>query len=151
MLPPRSVILDKFQKQYRVVPSDDNPDNFNRFNILLDGVPIGHVNYHFEGSEVLYIDDLHIRHDAMLFPFFWWDWIVIKIYLPSLKWPTHNFQGRGIGTAMLDLMAHHARSRSAKRIVGQISSHDLKDNPDLPNWYRRRGFTVEGNRISRSL
>ena len=151
MLPLNSVILDRFKKRYRVVPSHDNSGNLKRFNVLLGHVPIGYVSYHFESSQVLYIDDLHIRHDAILFPSLWWDMIVVKIYLPSLKWQKHNFQGRGIGTAMLEFVAEHARSISVKRIEGQLKSHDLNANPNLPDWYRRRGFTVEGNKISLAL
>jgi hypothetical protein len=29
-----------------------------------------------------------------------------------------------------------------KRIEGDVKHHDFKNNPDLPNWYRRRGFSV---------
>ncbi len=148
---PDFIIHDKFKKQYRVVPAKANTNNFKRFDILSGHAQIGYVNYYFASSEVLLIDDLHIRHDAILFPLLWWDLIVVKIYLPSVKWKTHNFQGRGIGTAMLEFMAGYARSRSAKRIEGHLSPHDLRNNPDLANWYRSRGFTVEGNKISLSL
>ena len=34
------------------------------------------------------------------------------------------------------------KSESLKRIEGEVKHHDFKDNPDLPDWYRRRGFSV---------
>ena len=145
------VISDKYKKQYRIVASNNDLGDLKRVYILSGNARIGNVNYHFAGSEVLYLDDLHIRQDAILFPAYWWDVIVAKIYLPSLQWQTHNFQGRGIGTAMIEFLAEYARSMGAKRIEGHIKSNDLKINPDLPNWYLRRGFKMEGNKISRSL
>ena len=53
-----------------------------------------------------------------------------------------NYQKRGLGTAMIKFLASYAKSKSAKRIEGEVKHHDFKDNPDLPDWYRRRGFAI---------
>jgi hypothetical protein len=43
---------------------------------------------------------------------------------------------------MIKFLADYARSKSAKRIEGEVKPHDFKNNPDLPKWYQRRGFAV---------
>ena len=38
--------------------------------------------------------------------------------------------------------SHVDVTASVKRIEGEVKHHDFRDNPDLPDWYRRRGFSV---------
>jgi hypothetical protein len=101
----------------------------------------GHVNFHFAGPDVLHIDDLCISDSVMFEPWFWFG----GLSFPPLQWRTENFRNRGIGTAMIAFLVGFARSHSAKRIEGEIKPHDSKENQDLPNWYRRRGFTVSAD------
>lgn len=56
--------------------------------------------------------------------------------------PVLNYQNRGLGTSMLVLLSHLAKDAGYTRLEGWLSSVDVGPNPDLPNWYRRRGFTV---------
>lgn len=43
---------------------------------------------------------------------------------------------------MIELLVSYAHSQRAKRIEGEIKSHDFQRDPNLPEWYRRRGFSV---------
>ena len=53
-----------------------------------------------------------------------------------------NYRGRGLGTAIVKMLIQFAMSRGLLQVKGSLSPHDLKDNPGLPDWYRRRGFEV---------
>lgn len=75
-------------------------------------------------------------------PWFFVDLIFWIASFPPEKWRIRNYRKRGIGTAMIEFLASYARSKSAKRIEGEVKHHDFKNNPDLPEWYRRRGFAV---------
>lgn len=140
----QSVIRDKRGNEYTIAASDLDSENFRRFDIHFGRVPIGYANYHFEGSDVLYIDDWRIRNDAVLPA-----WFMCPFFsIPPLRWRTKNFRKRGIGTAAIKFLANYARSQSAKRIEGQMKPHDIAENPELPNSYRKWGFTVTGDKIS---
>ena len=133
----RTTIHDRDGREYNVTEYGSE-----RFNIQRRGVPIGYANFHFEGADVLHLDDLHIEDDAIFPPWFSCPLPFVILSFPPLRWRTENFQGRGIGTAMIQFLVDYARSKFAKRIEGEVKPHDFKDNPDLPDWYRRRGFTV---------
>lgn len=128
--------------EYHVIESDCDSEDFRRFNIKFGRCQVGYLNYSFEGDGVLNLDDLHIEDAATSPPWFLLDFIFIGGSFPPLRWRTKNFRGRGIGTAMIEFLVDYARANSIKRIEGEVKPHDFKDNPDLPDWYRRRGFTV---------
>jgi hypothetical protein len=134
------VIKDRSGIQYQV--NGCGSGDFKRFNIEYLGKRVGFVNYHFEGDEVLHLDDIHIEKMLIQPPWFFVNLVFWTFSFPPKKWRTTNFRNRGIGTAMVQLLADYARSKSAKRIEGEIKPHDFKDNTDLPSWYQRRGFTV---------
>lgn len=69
-----------------------------------------------------------------------------------LKPKTLNYRGQGIGTELLLTVLQYAREREMNEIHGQIVQLDLDRNPDLPNWYRKHGFSVsESGKISLRL
>ena len=49
----------------------------------------------------------------------------------------------GIGHQLLTLVCDCARRRGYRKVCGDIVPRDLKENPRLPDWYRRQGFSVE--------
>lgn len=59
--------------------------------------------------------------------------------------PTKNYQHRGLGTELLSFVIRRAREHSFRRITGKLFPKDLAANPQLPDWYRRRGFQVTMN------
>lgn len=131
-------IHDKHGKEYHVIESDCDSENFRRFNIKFGRCQVGYLNYSFEGDGVLHLDDLHIEDAAISPPWFFF----MGGSFPPLCTRTKNFRGCGIGTAMIEFLVNFARANSIKRIEGEVKLHDFKDNQDLPDWYRRRGFTV---------
>lgn len=131
-------IRDKHRRKYLVTRSDSN--FFTRFNIVYCGIRVGHVNCRFEGDEVLRLIDLCIRDTATLPPWFYLNFC--NVSFPPTSWRTENYRNRGLGTAMIEFLVTHAKSKRAKRIEGEVKTYDFKANPDLPDWYRRRGFEV---------
>lgn len=134
-----NIIYDKRNRQYHVTES--NCEGFQRFNIECRGNRVGYVNFHFE-ADVLQIDDLHIHDKVMRSPLFCVDLAFWSGSFPPQQWRTTNYQNRGLGTAALVFLADYARRKSAKRIEGKIKPRDFKNDPQLPEWYRRRGFAI---------
>ena len=139
----KTIIHDKHRREYLVVASELDSEIFKRFNILHRGRRIGYVNYHFEGDDILFIDDFHIEDKAMRPPWFSVDLIFWGCSFPPEGWRITNFQRGGVGTATIEFLKDFAKSESLKRIEGVVKPHDFNENPDLLNWYRRRGFVIE--------
>jgi len=129
----KSIIHDKHGRPYFVVASELDSNNYKRFKIEHRGHRVGYVNYHFEGDEVLYIDDFRIEDKAMRPPLFSVDLIFWIDSFPPKRWRVTNYQKRGLGTAMIKFLASYAKSESVKRIEGDVKQHDFKENPDLLN------------------
>lgn len=53
-----------------------------------------------------------------------------------------SYRGRGLGTALLRLVERLAKPAGFNCLDGWISNVDYDPDPGLPDWYRRRGFTV---------
>lgn len=138
----KTIIHDKDGRAYFVVACELDLENFQRFNIEHRGSRVGYVNYHIEGDDLLYIDDLYINDKAMRPPWFFLPLPFWSGSFPPEHWRITNFQKRGLGTAMIEFLKVFAKSESLKRIEGDVRHPDFKRNPDLLNWYRRRGFTV---------
>ncbi len=139
----KSIIHDKHGRPYFVIASDLDSEIFKRFNIEHRGHRVGYVNYHIEGDDVLYVDDFHIYDKALRPPWFFIDLFIWNLgSFPPERWRITNYQKRGLGTAMIEFLKGFAKSESLKWIEGEVKQYDFKDNPDLPDWYRRRGFTV---------
>ncbi len=62
----------------------------------------------------------------------------------NLRNDVKNYRKRGLGTALLKFIVSSAKERGMQMVEGSLSPVDLVPNPDLPDWYKRRGFTVEG-------
>jgi GNAT superfamily N-acetyltransferase len=56
-----------------------------------------------------------------------------------------NYRGRGAGAALLQFIIEQARLSGLQQITGNLLPQNLQDKRDLPDWYRRRGFTVRMN------
>jgi GNAT superfamily N-acetyltransferase len=136
-----SIIYDRHGRQYGVNEIALSA-GFIRFNIECLGKRVGYVNCHFESEDVLYLDDLRIE-DRAIRPS--WFSLILKSWAVSLspaRWRTVNYRERGLGTAMIKFLENYARLHGAKRLEGRVKTHDLRNYPDLVNWYRRRGFAV---------
>lgn len=67
----------------------------------------------------------------------------------SDRWPwrtyeglPQNFQRRGVGGRLLQLIIAKAQADGAKEVWGFIVDQDLKASPFLPEWYKRHGFEL---------
>jgi hypothetical protein len=134
-----NIIYDGHSEEYHVTESD--LEGFKRFNIKCRGNLVGYANCHFEG-DVFHIDDLRIDDKTMRPPLFFLNLLFWIGSFPPQRWRITNYRKRGLGTAMIEFLAGYARRKSAKRIEGEIKPHDFKNNPQLLEWYRRRGFAV---------
>src|ERR1043165_6500760 len=48
-------------------------------------------------------------------------------------------------TEMLKFIVSRANRKGLKRIDGNFSSIDTEQNPKLPEWYAKRGFTIKSS------
>jgi hypothetical protein len=128
-------ITDRYGSTYRV----ENERALLWSFCIWDGdEKVGHVDCD-DRTWVLKINDLILRAKASVPETRLARWVRKFRGLPG---PTRSYRGRGIGTAMLHLIETLARTEGFVAIEGWISKVDTDRDPDLPNWYRRRGFIV---------
>lgn len=122
--------------------------DFLRVNVYDKKCRIGYANCMI-GDTVMRLEDIHITED-MPVKECWLAGMVRR--LAKLKPKTVNYRGRGIGTGVLLAVIQYAREHGMDEVKGQIGHLDWKDNPALPNWYRKHGFSVsESGDISLKL
>lgn len=128
-------IQDKSAQQYRVSVLENRQWHLK----VWDGaVCVGYANCHVD-LPALYVDDLEIANNALR-PGSWRKRLVRRVLgLPN---ETVDYRNRGVGRALIRLITKLAIERKLAAVEGSLSRHDLIDNPDLPGWYRRLGFTV---------
>jgi hypothetical protein len=98
---------------------------------------IGYANCWMAGDTML-LHDIHIDESVILvFRSIGW-----FSFLRPVKREERHFRNLGLGTVLLNAVVDFAKSKGVKRIEGKIVKLDYDKNPDLPNWYRRRGFDV---------
>lgn len=66
-----------------------------------------------------------------------------------------GFKGKGLGKTMLMELEKVARQLGASKMVGKVTTSDLKETPWLLEFYKKRGFEVQernaGWEITKSL
>lgn len=128
-------IHDRFGKSYRV----ESERGYGwSFRIWRDHYAVGYLNC-IQHPPVLLVGDLRIRDDVPVF-----EPLVFRVArrLLGRPRPVRCYRDCGLGTAMLALLSDLAKSAGYERLEGWISDVDTDTNPGLPDWYRRRGFTV---------
>jgi hypothetical protein len=128
-------LTDRYGATYRV---ESERALLWSFCIWAGGQKVGHVDCD-DRTSVLKINDLVLRAKVPFAEARFARWVRKFRGLPS---PTQSYRDRGIGTAMLRLIEALARAEGFVAIQGWISKVDTDRDPDLPNWYRRRGFVV---------
>ena len=109
---------------------------------------IGYANCFIMNTTIL-LQDIHISDDVPVREF-----RVVNFIqgLARRKPKTLNYRGRGIGTGLLLAVLQYARERGMHEVRGRLGPLDWKRNPNLPNWYRKHGFSVsESGEISRRI
>ena len=80
-LPVVGCVRDKQGKDYQVAKNEAH--GYMRFTINHCGKRVGYANCHFEDSEVLFVDDLHIDDKVLDKP---WVWILGIFPFPPMRW-----------------------------------------------------------------
>ena len=69
-------------------------------------------------------------------------WADSELHLADVNILNSQHRGKGIGSALLQEVIVYARKQNARIISGWVAAHDAEENPNLFDWYRRRGFQV---------
>lgn len=129
-------IQDRLGKKYRVQVFE-KPDTWCL--MVYDGdVPVGYANCLVK-VDVLTLDDLHVSADATL-PGHGLPLLLRNLFHYRAR--SVNYRSRGLGTAMLRLLIARASNHGFKVVEACLSPHDMAEDPTLPEWYCRRGFTL---------
>lgn len=56
---------------------------------------------------------------------------------------TMNLRNMGVGSAILSRVLSEAVSLGAHEVWGSVVAHDVRQNPRLLDWYRKRGFEIQ--------
>lgn len=131
----RHVIADRHGLRYCV---ESERDTGWSFHLSHGEYVVGYMNC-IEQPPVLLVGDFKLYDD-----------VSVPESVPAWLWrkllgrpkAIRNFRKRGLGTAMFVLLSDLAKSAGFLRLEGWISDVDTKVNPDLPEWYRRRGFVI---------
>lgn len=86
-------------------------------------------------EDALFLADLRIE-DSGLYP------RTLFQRLLRLKPKSENYRQLGLGTLLLQHLEQFAIERGYRLITGGIVEKDIKQWPNLPDWYRRRGYEV---------
>lgn len=129
------IISDRYGISYRV--HSERATGWS-FEIWCGSNLVGHMNC-TEQSPALLVGDF-VLYDNVCAP----ESRAAEIWRRCLRRPrpVYSCRNRGLGTAMFELLGSLAKSAGFQRLEGWISDVDTRFNPDLPNWYRRRGFNV---------
>lgn len=128
-------IEDKSARQYRVSFLENRQWHLK----VWDGaVRVAYAHCHID-PPVLYVDDLQIANNALR-PETWRNRFLSR--LQGRRNEALDYRNRGIGRALIHLIAKLAIERKLTAVEGSLSRHDVIENPDLPGWYRRLGFAI---------
>jgi len=127
-------LADKEGRHYQL--SIDDADQWWVLK-LFDGLcPIGYANCLYQGK-VLFLADLCISDDVPPT-----GRLACWARMFGLRLRHKNYRGRGLGSALLGFIIEQARRNGIEHITGKLFPADLTKNPELPTWYRQRGFHV---------
>jgi hypothetical protein len=132
-IPMTDAIYDKAGREYEVVTWTSG-ENLN-FKVRDRTTRVGHAYCHVRQT-TLKVCDLHIENKCLRPANFFVLWCI------PLRWRETNYRNRGIGSALLELIASHARKKGVTRIEGSIKPLDYEADSRLPQWYQDRGFNV---------
>lgn len=138
------IIHDRFCAEYQIIDYIATSGDVTGHDIYQGKRRIGYTRWKFEG-DTLALTDLCLEEASIRPPAYYRDIGMFSFSFPPQWWRKINrddFRNRGIGTQLIALLIAYARSNGVKRIVGRLVDSDCNKHPDLPQWYRNRGFTV---------
>ena len=120
--------------------SQERSDALVYFKLEFNRACAAYANCQIEG-EVLVLADLFVEDNCVVrHP----DFLQRMFGRKTLE---VNFRGQGIGGQLLTTIVTYAKSKGFKCIEGRLVEKDLRQNPRLPQWYQKRGFTVEESAV----
>ncbi|MGD0778828.1 MAG: GNAT family N-acetyltransferase [Candidatus Solibacter sp.] len=136
-IPETLPLEDDMGKPYALHLHDD--DKSWTLKVFDRRVLVAQVNCLVQGDALL-LADIHVFDEARLPEGMFVSWLRSAL---GLKPRTANYQRRGMGTRLLQIVIERARRRNLSRIAGNLFPRDLSARPDLPTWYRNHGFEVD--------
>jgi len=133
-------IQDKEGEQYLIHLDDNGTAPIFRLKLSNPQVQdhiIGYANCFMAGDSML-LQDILINESVTLISR-QTGWFSL---FNSVKREERHFRNLGLGTALLKAVIEFAKKKGVKKVSGKIVDKDYKQNPDLPNWYRSKGFEV---------
>jgi hypothetical protein len=151
-------IFDRYTQRYAVEVVEDSELSF--YIKLKDRDRyIGQMLCNFLPGDVMILEDLFIRSDTNA-PEKWTPGRKSGRMVPELPFlavpdeqepgrrraghAAMNYRNRGLGSALIIVLFELAASRQVKTVFGSLISEDVINNPHLPAWYIKRGFSVSG-------
>ena len=102
------------------------------------GFKIGYAHTQLR-EDVLFLADLRINDEVPTAR------SGLRMFLERIGWArrrTLNYQRRGLAKQILVNLEAVAVERGYREIIGGIVTRDIASWPGLPDWYRRRGYSV---------
>jgi hypothetical protein len=124
-----SVIKDKNGKDYTLRFTEE--DDQWKFQILDGGTQVALAECECQNRERLHLNSIET--------------FLIPVKMEGNPDGFQNYQKLGLGSVLLEAIIEEARSRKFQQVTGVLLPANLKQNPELPNWYSKRKFTVKVN------
>lgn len=131
-------LLDKDGRPYQLSISETDSHIFLKLHH--HQLLVGEAKCVWESDQTLLLGDIAIANAVIPQPAD--DFSVLISTLPGGQPKPINYRRRGLGSALLKSLIHHARSRSAQHLYGNVFEQDVQNNPKLLHWYEKHGFEI---------
>ncbi len=101
---------------------------------------VGEAKCVWEAAQTLLLGDIAIANAVIPQPTD--DFSVLISTLPGGQPKPINYRRRGLGSALLKSLIHHALTRNAQQLYGNVFEQDVQNNPKLLHWYQKHGFEI---------
>ncbi|MDJ0703767.1 MAG: GNAT family N-acetyltransferase [Leptolyngbyaceae cyanobacterium MO_188.B28] len=110
-------------------------------NLYNQHMVVGQVRCIRESSAALMLKDIAIANEVNLAPMNIWFKILHKI--PGWRSKPINYRRQGLGSALIRRLIQYARENGIEFLHGEVFRPDLENNPNLLQWYQKRGFEIK--------
>ncbi len=132
-------ISDREGHSYDISISESDP--LLLFRLYDRQTLVGEAKFVRESTETVLLGDIAIANEVILTPSNYWVAQFRKI--SGYKPEPINYRGKGLGSALIKFLIHHAHTLGIRHIYGKVAQQDLENNPKLLQWYQDHGFAAE--------
>lgn len=100
-------------------------------------VEVGRAYCIFESLEDMLLADIIISHEVKF------ESLIDKLFKLRHRNEPTNYQKKQLGSYLLSYIIDLAKTKGIKKIYGSLTHQDIDANPNLINWYQKRGFKLE--------